>query len=276
MATEPTANLTFLPWVRQGAATLIGTADTLGAKQQGVIDLNAVLSVNGSATPPVVVRLRGPADVVAIDARQVIRTDPQPGSSNFEPNCFAAIEFDRADFPWLFTPARADANARLRPWLCLVVVRKQDGVAITSGVDSPLSVLKITAPASPAAELPDLRECWAWAHSQAAADAAQVERALNGASALSLARLVPARRRVVKAGHAAGRCCAWPSVWRRSAAPSQTAAPAACARARRAAGRMPEQRFAAASQCSCPRCESAAHAGSRQRPGSVAAAACAG
>ena len=71
---------------------------------------------------------------------------------------FRAIEFDRPDFPWLFTPANADTQARLRPWLCLVVVRKQDGVTLRSTADAPLPALEIAAPAKPADELPDLSE----------------------------------------------------------------------------------------------------------------------
>ena len=129
MPSDPAATLSLLPWVRQGAAASITTPDSLGAGQHAVADLSAVLSVNGSAAPPVTVRLRGPADVVGIDANQIVRRDPRPGSVDFEPNYFAAIEFDRPDFPWLFTPARADATGKLRPWLCLVVVRKQDGVS---------------------------------------------------------------------------------------------------------------------------------------------------
>ena len=65
-----------------------------------------------------------------------------PNTTDFEPNCFPSIEFDRADFPWLFTPARANTNGQLRPWLCLVVVREQDGVQLTSTVDAPLPTLK--------------------------------------------------------------------------------------------------------------------------------------
>ena len=127
------ASLTFLPWVRQGVAAAINTPDTLG-KLRGVIDLTAGVKVNGATTPSVTmpVRLRGPADVVGIDPNQVIRTDPHPGTSDFEPNCFPCVEFDRADFPWLFTPASAGANAKLRPWLCLVVVRKRDGITLTT------------------------------------------------------------------------------------------------------------------------------------------------
>ena len=188
------ANLSFLPWVRQGAAGAIDTVDTLGAGQPAVADVSINLAVNNDALPPVQVRLRGPADVVGIDAHQVIRTDPRPGTSDFEPNCFPSIEFDRPDFPWLFTPARANANAQLRPWLCLVVVRKQTGVQLASTADSPLPTLRIAGDAKAFAELPDLRDSWAWAHSQAAADnttnPGAVGNALNGSPHLSLSRLV--------------------------------------------------------------------------------------
>ena len=149
-ARSTAANLSFLPWVRQGAAGAIAAVDTLGPKQRrGRRPVGRRSTVNNAPLPAVPVRLRGPADVVGIDAHQVVRTDPRPGTSDFEPNCFPSIEFDRADFPWLFTPARADANAQLRPWLCLVVVRKQDGVQLTSRRDAPLPTLQIAAPAKP-------------------------------------------------------------------------------------------------------------------------------
>jgi hypothetical protein len=186
------ASLTLLPWVRQGATALISTLDTLGANQPGAVNLNAVLSVNTTAIPPVTVRLRGPADVVGIDANQIIRREPQPGTADFEPNYFPCIEFDRADFPWLLTPAAA-SRAKLRPWLCLVVVRKQDGVTLAGSIDAPLPTLNISAPANPAVELPDLGECWAWAHAQAAgadSSAASVQAALEGSPELSLSRLI--------------------------------------------------------------------------------------
>ena len=166
----PAANLSFLPWVRQGAAGAIATVDTLGSSQPAVADVSVVLNVNSRALPAVPLRLRGPADVVGIDRHQVVRTDPRPNTSDFEPNCFPSIEFDRADFPWLFTPARANTNGQLRPWLCLVVVRQQDGVQLTSVPDAPLPLLRIAAPAKPFVELPDLKDSWAWAHGQAAAD----------------------------------------------------------------------------------------------------------
>jgi hypothetical protein len=193
MAATSSANLTLLPWVRQGAAGAIATIDTLGATQPAVADVVITLAVNSQPLPDVKVRLRGPADVVGVDVHQIVRTDPRPGTADFESNCFASIEFDRVDFPWLFTPARANADAKLRPWLCLVVVRTQDGVSLRSTVDSPLPVLQIVAPAKPFGELPNLKESWAWAHAQAAAadasDPATVSSALNGAPQLSLSRL---------------------------------------------------------------------------------------
>ncbi len=130
---EGNAKYTFLPWVRQGAAGGIETPDSLGANQAGVVSVPVNLRVNDAVEiPPRQVRLYGPGDVIGIDPQQVVRTDPRPQTSDFEPNYFPAIEFDRPDFPWLFTPAKAKADepGKLRPWLCLVVVRKQGGVSI--------------------------------------------------------------------------------------------------------------------------------------------------
>src|SRR5688572_6623698 len=100
-------NVVFFPWVRQGAAAAIGVADTLGAGQRGAVDLTAALAINAASPVPMTVRLRGPADVIGVDQHEIVRMDPRPGTADFEPNNFAAIEFDRPDFPWLFTPATA-------------------------------------------------------------------------------------------------------------------------------------------------------------------------
>jgi len=171
------ANAIFLPWVRQGAAANIPTADTLLANQSGRVSLPIKLRINNSQDVNVSVRLIGPGEVTAIDPQQIIRTEPRRGNVNFEPNYFAAIEFDRPDFPWLFTPAKAGADARLRPWLCLVVVKKQPGVALRADRSLPLPMLDIGAPAKPGDELPDATESWAWVHAQlsAAANATATE-----------------------------------------------------------------------------------------------------
>src|SRR5690349_5874163 len=193
---DPAANLSFLPWVREGVAAAIPTVDSL-LPQSGFADLSASLSINNAPGASLSIRLRGPADVVGIDARQIVRMEPLPDAQDFEPNFLACIEFDRPDFPWLFTPARANANGQLRPWLCLVVVRDQPGVTIVPASATSLPVLHIAAPAKPVDELPDLAECWAWAHSQVAApdsSATSVNAAIRGATELSLSRLICPRR----------------------------------------------------------------------------------
>ena len=160
------ANYVFLPWVRQGAASGIQTPDRLGrVTQPGIFaSRSALRSTTRTITRNV--RLYGPGDVTGIDPQQVVRTVPPHLAADYEPNYFPPIEFDRPDFPWLFTPAAADADERLRPWICLVVVRKQEGVSLPTDRSRPLPVLEIKAPALPQAELPDLTESWAWAHAQ--------------------------------------------------------------------------------------------------------------
>lgn len=169
MSAVPNASVVFLPWVRQGAAAAIDVADTLGSNMRGAVDLKATLAINSVAGDPISVRLRGPADVIGIDPNEIVRVDPKPSTTDFEPNYFPGIEFDRPDFPWLFTPAKAAADAKLRPWLCLVVVRAQEGVLLSSSADAPLPILNINAPAKPEDELPDLADSWAWVHAQVAA-----------------------------------------------------------------------------------------------------------
>jgi hypothetical protein len=161
-----TSNLVFLPWLRRGGATALGAPDSLGAGQPGVAAAKASVAVNDAAPITVDVRLMGPGHVTGLQVGQVIRTDPTPGSRAFEPNYCPLVEFDEPSLPWLFTPAAADDSQRLRPWLCLVVVRKQPGVQLSPPRRGALPVLTIGAPADPNAELPDLSASWAWAHAQ--------------------------------------------------------------------------------------------------------------
>ena len=198
MSGPTSANYIFLPWVRQGAASSIPTTDPIKAPiKPGVARLSVGLSVNDRPEVERVVRLYGPGDVKGIDPRQVVRTEPRHLATDFEPNYFPAIEFDRPEFPWLFTPARSGENERLRPWLCLVVVRKQEGVALRADAALPLPVLDINSPAQPDNELPDLSESWAWAHAQvtgSGSDDDSLNDALGGDPALTVSRLLCPRR----------------------------------------------------------------------------------
>jgi hypothetical protein len=190
---DAAASVMFLPWVRQGAATAITAVDTLGS-QPGSTRITATVSVNSADPVPMPVRLFGPSDVAGLNPRAIVRREPPPATLAFEDNHLASIEVDRPDFPWLFTPAKADANGRLRPWLCLVVVRQQKGVELRPGSDTSLSRLEIVAPAVAHDELPDLADSWLWAHGQVTGsentDTNALTSTLAGSSNLSLSRLL--------------------------------------------------------------------------------------
>src|SRR5262245_11085146 len=195
--TISSANYVFLPWVRQGAAAGIQAIDTLNDSPAGAVSVPVKLRVNNTADIERKLRLYGPGDVTGIDPHQVIRTEPRHLATDFEPNYFAAIEFDRPDFPWLFTPAKADVSNRLRPWLCLIVVRKQKGVTLRTGQNLLLPILEIKGETQPKDELPDLAESWAWAHAQVTGSPPQevsLKQSLAGDPALNLSRLLCPRR----------------------------------------------------------------------------------
>jgi hypothetical protein len=165
VAEQQVGTFTLLPWVRTGVSAAQLAQDTLTASLPARARLAIELGL-GSDTVSVPTQILGPGDVIGIDQHQVVRTDPRPWSANVESNYLASVEFARPDFPWLFTPASADGQNRLRPWLCLIMVRRQDGVSMAMDGTRPLPTLSIEPPAVPSIELPDLAESFAWAHAQ--------------------------------------------------------------------------------------------------------------
>jgi hypothetical protein len=190
------ARYRFLPWARVGTAASLTNVDTLAAGVPGRATLPVTLRVNNRENVAVTARVHDPGDVISIDTRMVVRTDPPHLASEFEPSYFPLIEFDRPDVPWMFTPATGDARGRLRPWLCLIVVRQQTGVQIVIDPTSRRPVLRIDPPARPRDELPDLADSWAWAHAQVvSADAtAPLDRLLAADSTQNLSRILCPRR----------------------------------------------------------------------------------
>lgn len=164
---EATAAYRFFSWFRQGLLAGISNSGTASAVS-GHLELPIRLRVNDVNDIDVPIQLYGPGDITGLDAREVIRTDPQHAMSDFEPNYFPLIEFDRPDFPWLFTPVTPDTGNRLMPWLCLIVVRK-DVMSLTAGANQSLPVVEC-----PKQELPNLEQAWAWAHTQIVASSATI------------------------------------------------------------------------------------------------------
>jgi hypothetical protein len=188
------ADLVFLPWVRRGAAAALLVPDRFTSAQPGLASATASVTINNGPSASVPITVMGPGYVTGLDRGQVIRTDPAPGSHTFELNYFPLVELDEPSLPWLFTPAGANAQNRLRPWLCLVVVRVQDGVRLDPPSSGPLPVLRISRPADAAAELPDLKDSWAWAHGQVTSEAGvSVDAQLSGNPERTVSRLLCSR-----------------------------------------------------------------------------------
>jgi hypothetical protein len=158
------------------------------------------LTITGVTPATVNLALYGPGDVLGIDPRLIVRSDPRPNSTDVEPNYMPAVEFDLPDLPWMFTPAAPGTNDGLRPWIVLVCVDRAvvdpPHVTTSDGARGPLPVIELTA-AAVSSELPDLAESWAWAHTQVATDddAGPVTPAgLAAEPTLNVSRLVCPRR----------------------------------------------------------------------------------
>ena len=129
------ANYGFLPWLRQGVANTITSADgDPSVKVRASIHVDLKLSgdpVGGGAeltnTITQDVALFGPGDIIGIDSRAIVRTEPRQWITNFESNFLAAIDFYDEDFAWRYTPAAPDGSGlRLRPWIALVVLSEDE------------------------------------------------------------------------------------------------------------------------------------------------------
>ncbi len=160
-------NYTFLPWTRQGIAAEISVVDDLGtgsgpARERAEVSVS--FTVNGQPVSKHV-QVLGPGDVVGINPRAIVKTEPRHWVTDFESNYLPYIEFYEEDFPWRFTPAEAAnslAGSRLRPWICLVVLKEDEfEEERTSG---PLSAFAIKDDLDLSALFPPPQQSWAWAH----------------------------------------------------------------------------------------------------------------
>jgi hypothetical protein len=152
-------HFTFLPWARTGIAAAV-QAPAAGIRA----GVTVTVPVEGGAAPVPVSQellIRGPGDVLAISGSQVIRRYPQSGAMHAEDTFLAHIEFDRPDFPWIFTPAApSDGGSRLTPWIALVVLRAARAELKPSSAGLPARVRTTKS------ELQPLDDSWAWAHVQ--------------------------------------------------------------------------------------------------------------
>lgn len=164
------ASYSFLPWLRQGLANNIIPGDPEAVKLRAAIPIQLTVSattVDGSAAPEQAidktVELYGPGDVIGIDSKVIVKTEPRNWITNFEPNYLPYIEFYEEDFPWRYTPAGPDGD-RLRPWLSLVVLREEEFADGANRKDKPLPFFTLKEGIKAADLFPAPAELWAWAH----------------------------------------------------------------------------------------------------------------
>lgn len=165
---HPIATYSFLPWLRQGLANQIQSADfdnTVKLRPQVTVQLQVTGDKPGGGTDGMPINrpvaLFGPGDIVGIDKRAIVRVEPRDWVTNFEPNYLAHIEFYDEDFPWRYTPAAPDVvKNRLRPWIVLVVLKESEFTDGKNVQDKPLPYIDVP----DLSVFPKADELWAWAH----------------------------------------------------------------------------------------------------------------
>jgi len=119
----------FFPWLRQGIANKVTTPDDPEAKRG---EITVSLEIEGKAvddgpavfrTVDKVISLYGPGDIVGIDRKAIVKTEPRNWITNFEPSYCPYIDCSDPDFLWRYTPSAPDGD-RLVPWLTLVVLQE--------------------------------------------------------------------------------------------------------------------------------------------------------
>ncbi len=167
------AKYSFLPWLRQGLSQNITLDDqttmagplkskseaTVRYRVEGVpVGQNQYVTVRDGLEQ--IVQMVGPGEIVGIQQRAIVKEEPRAGITDFEPNFLSYIEFYEEDFPFRYSPARADGG-RLRPWIILVVLEAQEF--------QPINMPGFLLPAfqiqgDPELLFPDKTQLWAWAH----------------------------------------------------------------------------------------------------------------
>src|SRR5260370_5695210 len=119
-------NYVFLPHARSGIAAALSTPFRWDLPTRASVRITVPVNDDrGALDAEMQVHVFGPADVLELDARQVIRTLPKADAANAEVDDLVHVEFDRPDLPWLFTPAGPDRAGHLVPWITLVVAESR-------------------------------------------------------------------------------------------------------------------------------------------------------
>ena len=189
--------LTFLSWVQEriaglatgqsdGRASCVATVTLTGKRADG--------ATTDTQTRDLRFLLAGPADVISLERRAVVRRYPAPGTLDHESNRCPYVELADPSLPWRYTPAPKPAagTGNLHPWLVLVV--GVEGTEITLNGDQ--VTIEPTAQVD-AQALGTPTSAYRFAHVQVDVEGRRTARILSGRAPLEpgaeyIAVLVPA------------------------------------------------------------------------------------
>jgi hypothetical protein len=168
-----TGHLSFLSSLRRGLAVAIEPIDEAPPPPPATrssVSVRAELSFDVDVAASSL-KLIGPGDIAGLDPRAVVRTFPRADDNDAQVGFFAMVEFDQPDLPWRYTPTAVTApdvtasHDQLKPWFNLVLL--EEGTELTEGQIVPAGAnQKLPIATVKAGNLPDLRESWAFAHTQ--------------------------------------------------------------------------------------------------------------
>jgi len=185
----------FLPWLKTGVGAAIARVDgTPGSEPRTKMPIQVGFNSDPALADGVTLELFGPGEVATFDTLTVTRTWPRPGVMDAETNYFPLIEFDQADLPWRYTPARATPGDRLTPWITLIVLEDAEIKRLVAPDGKRLGAVEIL----DAKGLPRSSQLWAWSHTQVSGettvDEARAAALMTARSGAIVSRLMAPRR----------------------------------------------------------------------------------
>src|SRR5690242_13463783 len=137
------ASYSFFPCLRQGIANNLESS----GDSRAIITVK--LNVHGdNQTTPVdekKIQIYGPGDIIGMDSRAVVKTDPHNWITNFEDNYLAYVDFYDEDLPWRYTPVPPNGT-QLNPWIALIVLAEGEFEEGKAKTDRPLPYFKLKRP----------------------------------------------------------------------------------------------------------------------------------
>jgi hypothetical protein len=159
----------FLPWLREGISNNVVAPANPTAKR-GKITVSLKIDGSGVDENPDLtsmvdkdIELYGPGDIVGIDSKAIIKSEPRHWITNFEPNYLPYIDFVDPDFLWRYTPSAANGK-RLTPWLTLIVLREDEFKEGKNILNRPLAFISLDESLDLQTVLPPVDNLWAWGH----------------------------------------------------------------------------------------------------------------